>query len=94
MQISGVIWLPKFVDKLASKHGVETEEVEEIFANRPRFRRVTKGDITGEDVYSAMGQTHSGRYLTVFFVYKLDRQALVISARGMEPKERRNYGKK
>jgi hypothetical protein len=35
MQISGVTWLRKFVDKLASKHGVETKEVEEIFANRP-----------------------------------------------------------
>jgi uncharacterized protein len=94
MQISGVTWLRKFVDKLASKHGAETKEVEEIFANRPRFRHVVKGDITGEDVYSAMGQTNSGRYLTVFFVCELDRQALVISARDMEPKERRNYGRK
>lgn len=94
MVISGLIWLRKFVDKLASKHEVETEEVEEVFSNQPRFRRVAKGDIAGEDVYSAMGQTNSGRYLTVFFVYKLDRQALVISARDMEPKERRNYARK
>ena len=94
MVISGFIWLRKFIDKQASKHEVETEEVEEIFSNRPRSRRVAKGDIAGEDVYSAMGQTNSGRYLTVFFVYKLDRQALVISARTMEPKERRNYGRK
>ena len=70
MQIDGILWLSQFVEKLASKHSVTTMEVEEIFANRPRFRFVAKGNRSGEDVYSAMGQTDAGRYLIVFFLLK------------------------
>ena len=94
MQIDEIIWLPQFVEKLASKHHVMTTEVEEVFANRPRFRFVDKGDRFGEDVYSAMGQTDAGRYLIVFFILKAYHRALVISARDMDRKERREYGKK
>ena len=70
MQIDEIIWLSQFVEKLASKHHVGTMEVEEVFANRPRFRFVNKGNRSGEDVYSAMGQTDAGRYLIVFFYTK------------------------
>ena len=94
MQIHGIIWLSEFVEKLASKHAVTTSEVEEVLSNHPRFRRVSKGNRTGEDVYSAMGQTGAGRYLIVFFILKLDHRALIISARDMSSGERRNYGKK
>ena len=69
-------------------------EVEEVFANRPRFRFVAKGDRSGEDVYSAIGQTNAGRYLIVFFILKPYHRALVISARDMDRKERRGYGRK
>ena len=55
---------------------------------------VEKGDIPGEDVYSALGQTEAGRFLIVFFVYKKTKEALVISARDMDSKERRLYEKK
>jgi len=37
-----------------------------------------KGDIPGEDVYSALGQTEAGRFLIVFFVYKKTKEALGI----------------
>ena len=94
MQINEIIWLSEFVEKLANKHAVTTIEVEEVLTNRPRFRRVSKGDRVGEDVYSVMGQTDAGRYLIVFFILKLDRRALIISARDMDNTERRNYGKK
>ena len=53
-----------------------------------------KGDIPGEDVYSALGQTEAGRFLIVFFVYKKTKEALVISARDMDSKELRLYEKK
>ena len=94
MQIDEIIWLSQFVEKLASKHHVATMEVEVVFANRPRFRFVAKGDRSGEDVYSAMGQTNAGRYLIVFFILKPYHRALVISARDMDRKERREYGKR
>ena len=94
MQIDEILWLPQFVEKLEVKHNVKTTEVEEVFANRPRFRFVARGKRPGENVYSAMGQTDAGRYLTVFFILKPHHLALVISARDMDKKERREYGKR
>jgi uncharacterized DUF497 family protein len=57
MKIEGIIWLSNIVDKLAVKHAVETNEVEEIFLGNPKFRFVEKGNREGEDVYMALGQT-------------------------------------
>lgn len=94
MQIDEILWLSQFVEKLESKHNVTTMEVEEVFVNRPRFRLVAKGNRSGEDVYSAMGQTDAGRYLIVFFILKSYHRALVVSARDMDRKERREYGRK
>jgi uncharacterized DUF497 family protein len=53
---------------------------------------VEKGDVSGEDVYLGLGETGSGRYLSVFFIHK--KNAVVISARDMTKKERKIYGKK
>ena len=48
----------------------------------------------GEDVNAAMGQTEAVRYLIVFFVYKVNNDALILSARDMDGKERRLYGQR
>jgi uncharacterized protein len=93
MKISGIVWLQKILDKVAIKHGLTQDEVEEVFGNKPEFRFLEDGDIAGEDVYSAYGRTHAGRYLTVIFVMKSRSRALIISARDMDRKERRRYGK-
>ena len=94
MRIEGVIWLRDIVDKLASKHHVETDEVEEVLNSKPKFRFVEKGERRGEDVYLALGQTDAGRYLSVLFIYKKTKEALILSARDMARKERRRYGRK
>ena len=94
MKIDGVIWLRDIVDKLARKHGVDQYEVEEALNNRPKVRFVEKGERKGEDVYLALGQTDAGRYLAVFFVYKKTKEALILSARDMVDKERKQHGKK
>ena len=94
MKIEAVIWLRDIVDKLISKHRVETAAVEEMLNNRPKIRFVEKGLRRGEDVYLALGQTDAGRYLAVLFIYKKTKEALILSARDMAPKERRLYGKK
>ncbi|MCY3626059.1 MAG: BrnT family toxin [Gammaproteobacteria bacterium] len=94
MLIDEIIWQQQFVEKLATKHGVEQTEVEEVLTNRPRFRFASKGNRPGENVYSAMGQTDAGRYLIVFFIQKPNRRALIISARDMDETERRNYERK
>lgn len=71
-----------------------TEEVEEVLFGRPRVRFVEQGYRKGEDVYAAYGQTQGGRYLIVFFILKQGNQALILSARDMDKKERRLYGKR
>ena len=81
MKIDGVIWLDAVVDKLAAKHNVLMNEVEETFDDRPKVRFVEKGDRNGEDAYLALGQTDAGRYLAVLFIYKRTREALILSAR-------------
>jgi len=94
VEVREVIWLDAFVEKLWRKPHVSVDDVEEALSSRPQVRRVARGDVAGEDVYSAMGQTAGGRYLIVFFVLKAGAQALIISARDMKPKERRQYAKK
>ena len=93
MQITDIIWLPSVVDKLDWKHGVMPDEVEELLVATPHIRRIERGSVQGEDVYAAMGQTEAGRYLIVFFVHKADGTALVLSAREMDDRERRRYGR-
>ncbi len=94
MQIRGLIWLAEIVEKLESKHQVEQNEVREVLAGSPRFRFVEKGHRRGEDVYSALGQADSGRFLIIFFVYKADKRAIILSARDMDRSERKLYEKK
>lgn len=62
--------------------------------NAPKFRLIEKGKIKEENLYFAMGQTDSGRYLIAFFIYKKDGIALIITSRDMETKERKMYEKK
>ncbi len=94
MKIEGIIWLSDIVDKLSSKHGVETSEVEQALNRRPKIPFVERGEREGEDVYMALGQSDAGRYLAVLFIYRKSREALILSARDMAQKERRQYGKK
>lgn len=94
MRIEGIIWLRQVVDKLALKHQVEPEEVEQTLSNKPKIRFVEKGERKREDVYMALGRTDSGRYLSILFIYKRTKEALVLSARDMARKERKIYGKK
>lgn len=93
MKIEGIIWLDVLIEKLIRKHNVQQNEVREVLFNKPHFRFVEKGHRNGENVYTAMGQANSGRYLIVFFVYKTDKHALILSARDMTKSERRLYEK-
>ena len=82
------------MDKLAWKHQVVPEEVEEALNNQTKIRFVEKGERKAEDVYMALGQTDAGRYLAILFIYKKTKEALILSARDMANKERKQYGKK
>ncbi len=94
MKIKGIIWLRNIVDKIAIKHHVTTNEVEEVLKHRPIFLFVEKGKRKGENVYMVLGQSNAGRYLTILFIYKKTKDALIISARDMAKKERKYYDKR
>ena len=81
-------------DQLALKHHVENQEVEEVLSDKPKFRFFEKGERKDEDIYLALGQTTAGRYLSVLFIYKKTKEVLILSAREMAIKERRQYDKK
>lgn len=93
MRIDSFVWLEDIVEKLATKHRVTPDEVEQVFYNRPVVRRLKKGHFRGEDVYRALGQTDTGRYLVVFFIHKLTNEVMILSARDMDGKERKSYAR-
>jgi len=92
LKITAIIWKERFVEKLLSKHGVSIADAEEVILSRPLIRRVSRGRVRGEDVYSPT-QINNGRYLIVFFIKKKHGMMLPISARDMDSSERRYYGK-
>ncbi len=91
MKIETVQWKERFAEKVEHKHGVTTQEVEDVLRAKPHIRRAEKGRVKGEDVYVAYGQTQNGRYVFVAFIYKGQNSALPISARDMTAAERSYY---
>ena len=51
LKLYNVIWRHKFVEKIADKHGVTADEVEEILFSCHHFRLVEKGQVKGENLY-------------------------------------------
>ena len=93
MVIHETIWQDEIEEKIIRKHNVWPLEVEEALASRPRIRFMERGHRPGEDLYAAFGQTEAGCYLAVYFLLMPQSKALIITARGMTPKEIRSYGK-
>ncbi|MCZ7356786.1 MAG: BrnT family toxin [Candidatus Methanoperedens sp.] len=94
MKIKGIIWYEGIIEKLEKKHNVQQYEVREVLVNDPKFRYIEKGLQPNEDVYAALGKTNAGRYLIIFFIYKLNKHALIVSARDMTRGERKKYEQK
>ena len=95
MRIDYIVCPDSIADKIASKYHMTVREARQVLLSKPRIRFAEKGHIANNDVYAAFGQTFSGRYVVVFFVYKPDTAtAIIISARDMSTKERRAYGRK
>jgi len=91
LRITDIVWKERVVEKLSEKHGVSVAEAEEALLSRPVVRRIAKGRVRGEDLYAALAQIETGRHLVVLFIYKKHGTALPISARDMNPSERRYY---
>jgi len=93
-RITEIIWLDPVVAKLAWKHAVLPNEVEEVLKGRCRIFRWESGTVEGEDLYNALGETKAGRRLSVFFVRKAVSKALIVTAREMNQRERKRHEKK
>lgn len=95
MKIDFIVCPDSIEEKLETKHNVTVREARQVLLQNPRIRFAEKGYTKGNDVYGAFGQTFTGRYLAVFFVYKPEMAtAIIISGRDMSKKERKSYGKK
>lgn len=92
--IDDIIWLDSIIEKLTWKHQVLTSEVEEVLAGQCRIFKKESGKVEGEHLYNAPGRTKGGRYLSIFFIRKLNNKALIITARDMNKNERKRYEKK
>ena len=85
---SGNTWLKVMLTRLYGiRHGIAPEEAEEVFANKPLFRKTKKGH------YVVFGQTLGGRYLTVVFELKPGGIARPITGWDMDRAEIRYYKK-
>lgn len=94
MYIRQVILLDHVEEKIWSKHRVSDIEVYEVMDRRPHIVFREKGmTVQGEDMYTALGRTSAGRFLIVFFIYKLSQDALIVTARDMSKSERKYYAK-
>jgi uncharacterized protein len=91
MRITRIVWKDYFVDKLATKHRVSILEAEDVLLSNPYIRKIGKGNVKGEDVYGAYGQSEEGRYLIIIYIRKTNGSALPISARDMDASERKYY---
>ena len=94
MKIVNIEIKPDTLQKFLWKHQVTEQEVRQALRNKPKIRFHQRGNIKGEDLYVALSRTDAGRYLTLFFIYKLNHVALVISGRDMDSSERNRYAKK
>ena len=92
--IEDIIWFDRVIDKIAWKHNILPSEVEEVLSGQCRVFRKEKGKVEGEHLYNPLGRTESGRYLSIFFIKKLSNKAMIVTARDMNSKERKRYGKK
>lgn len=87
MPISGFEWDDDNISHI-ERHEFTPEEVEEVFAGDHKIWR------TGQRRYIALGETLDGRLAFVVFQRLPGGFVRVITARNMEPKERRQFRRK
>ena len=78
LRISDFDWDEGNALHLELGHGIEPQEVEEVFVNQPLFRRTKKGH------YAALGPTTAGRYLII--VFELRKRGIIRPITGWDMK--------
>lgn len=91
-RVVGFDWDAGNTTKSDAKHGVSPAEAEQVFSSYPLFITPDEAHSRAERRFRALGQTMSGRLLTVIFTLRdQDTKIRVISARDMNRKERGLY---
>jgi uncharacterized DUF497 family protein len=88
--ITEIIWTEDDIAHLA-RHGVTPEEVEEVLAASPVWRRGRAHPQTGRQSLYAFGQTDSGRYLFIVLSPRGRGWARCVTAMEMDARARRYY---
>jgi len=84
-------WDKGNIEKNLIKHKV-TSRTEEVFTNEEKFIIEDEKHSLSEKRYLVWGVTNKGRRLSVIFTLR-NNKVRIISARGMNKKERREYEK-
>lgn len=74
------------------KHNVEKYEAEAVFWNDPVYKLSRLSD-QGKKRFVAFGETDEGRQLVVIYEIESVNEITVVTAREMEPEEKRYYNK-
>jgi uncharacterized DUF497 family protein len=90
--IQGLDWVERNFDKSWIKHRVANSECEEVFFNLPLLLAEDKAHSQDEKRYYVLGQTNARRWLFISFTVRKNK-IRVISARDMNQKEEKAYGK-
>lgn len=89
-ECEGFQWDTGNLGKIRERHGVDPQECEEVFLNRPLVVEADRIHSQSEERSYALGQTDAGRLLFVVFTIR-GKLIRVVSARDMSRKERRIY---
>lgn len=84
LRIAELVWDEWNEDHIAN-HGVSRHEVEELVWNQPFATRARGG------TYRLIGQSDSGRFLTIFISGRGRGRFYVVTARDAESREQRAY---
>ena len=90
MRIAEIVWIEADAVHL-SRHDVTPEEVEEVLASGPVWRRGRVHPETKRRSVYALGQTEAGRYLFIVLSPRELGRARCVTAMDMDEKTRRYY---
>lgn len=75
-----------------ARHGVDPDEAEEALSDPARVATKSYMGANGEKRVAVIGQSESGRYLTVIFTVR-HGTIRVVTARDAEPNEKKRYNR-
>ena len=93
MRITEIVWTEAAIEHI-ERHAVDHDEVEEVIASGPMWRRGRKHHETGRRSIYALGRTEAGRYLFVVPSPLGSGRARCVTERDMGTASRRIYDRR